>query len=270
MNKFKIVLAYDGTQYGGWQVQPNSISIQGLVENALSTILRVRTPLTGSGRTDAGVHALAQTAHFTSSKPFDLFKLQLSLNGILPTDIRILSIQSMPTHFHARYSATSKIYRYHLRLEKNVNPFKRLYSLHLHFPLSIELLKEAASYFIGEHDFTSFSNHCDRGAAASNPVRTIHRLDIVREEGGIYLEFEGNGFLYKMVRNITGTLLDVCRGKIHLNQLPAIFAAKERSKASAAAPPHGLFLVKVNYDNLAGISTSEEKREMPLSALSLS
>jgi tRNA pseudouridine38-40 synthase len=257
MNKFKIVLSYDGTRFGGWQVQPNSISIQALVEEALSVVLKTKTPLVGSGRTDAGVHALAQTAHFSTSNSFDLCKLQHSLNGILPDDIRVCCIEPVPDHFHARYSASSKIYRYHLRLSKNVDPFKRSYHLPVHFPLSLPLLKEAATYFIGTHDFTSFANQGDQGAAAHNPIRTITRLDIVDEEGGIYLEFEGNGFLYKMVRNITGTLLDICRGKIELSRLPEIFAAKDRSKAPPAAPPHALFLAKVNY-NISAIEQDKQ------------
>ncbi|HSX12487.1 MAG TPA: tRNA pseudouridine synthase A, partial [Rhabdochlamydiaceae bacterium] len=125
MNKFKIVLAYDGTRYGGWQVQPNSISIQALVEEALSTLLRTKVSVTSSGRTDAGVHALAQTAHFIHHSALELAKLQLSLNGILPQDIRICSIEPVPDDFHARYSATSKVYRYHLRLNKEPDPFKK-------------------------------------------------------------------------------------------------------------------------------------------------
>ena len=268
MNKFKIVLSYDGTRFGGWQVQPNSISIQALVEEALSRVLGERTPITASGRTDAGVHALAQTAHFSTSKSFDLPKLQYALNGILPEDIRICSIASAPLDFHARYSATSKIYRYHLRLSKNIDPFKRLYHVPIYFPLSLTLLKEAATHFIGEHDFTSFANQGDVGAASRNPIRTITRLDVIEEEEGLYLEFEGNGFLYKMVRNITGTLLDVCRGKITLKDIPEIFAAKDRSKAASAAPAKGLFLVKVNYPSL--IFSNEEKREIPARPASLS
>lgn len=268
MKKYKLILAYDGTHYGGWQIQPNCTSIQALVQNALKTVLRTPVTVIGSGRTDAGVHALAQTAHFCCDLPLNLSKLQTSLNGILPSDIRIRSVEDVPFQFHARYSATSKIYRYHLHLEKAVNPFKRLYSVHIPYPIDRSLLKEAASYFIGTHDFTSFSNQGDRGAAGRDPVRTITRLDVIEEDGGIYLEFEGDGFLYKMVRNITGTLLDVCKGKIDLSALPKIFEAKAREQAASAAPAHGLFLVSVHY-NLA-ISSNEENLLMPLSETSVS
>jgi tRNA pseudouridine38-40 synthase len=242
MGRYKLVLAYDGVRFGGWQTQPNAPSIQSLVEEALSCVLREKTAVTASGRTDSGVHALAQTAHFDSSRSFDPHVLQYSLNSLLPSDIRIRSVAPAPPAFHARYTASSKIYRYHLTTSHD--PFKKPYALHVRFPLSIARLKEAAAYFVGERDFTSFTN---LGSTARNPVRTLYRIDIVEEEDGAYIEFEGNGFLYKMVRNIVGTLLDVCRGKLQPEEIPAIFAAKDRRKAAAAAPAHGLFLVKVNY-----------------------
>ncbi|MDN3505866.1 MAG: tRNA pseudouridine(38-40) synthase TruA [Simkaniaceae bacterium] len=242
--KYKLNISYDGTHYSGWQVQPNAISIQSLIQQALETALRTPTSLTGSGRTDAGVHALNQTAHFTAPKT-DTRKLAHSLNGLLPPDIRIKQLEPVSDDFHARYSAKSKIYRYHLRTTQN--PFTRLYSYHLPYPIDIPLLKKAAHHFIGEHDFTSFSNEAHRGSAAKNPVRNLMRLDVIESSEEIILEFQANGFLYKMVRNITGTLLDIARGKLPLDSLPEIFAAKDRQKAAAAAPAHGLFLVNVLY-----------------------
>jgi tRNA pseudouridine38-40 synthase len=247
MNKYKLTLAYDGTAYSGWQIQNNAVSIQSLLEEALSTILRAPTPVVASGRTDAGVHAKGQVAHFTSETTPDLKKLHLSLNGILPDDIRILSIEEASPDFHARYGAVSKEYHYHLHLERTTDPFKRLYAYHDYSPLDLEKMKQAASYFIGTHDFTTFANEASKGSAAKNPVRTITRLTICNEPGGIRLEFEGDGFLYKMVRNITGTLLDVARGKIAVESIPELFEAKNRSVAPPAAPSRGLFLVKVNY-----------------------
>lgn len=245
--KYKLTIAYDGTEYSGWQIQPNGLSIQTLIENALSTILRTPTKVVGSGRTDAGVHAWGQTAHFITSSPFDSQKLLLSLNGLLPLDIRILEIVEVPSTFHARYSATSKIYHYRLHLDPIPDPFKRRYAYHVPHPVSLFLLKSAASLFIGTHDFTSFANEARRGSAAKDPIRSLYRLDLIEEAGGVRLEFEGDGFLYKMVRNITGTLLDVCAGKISLEQIPAILAAKDRKKAGRAAPPHGLSLMEVHY-----------------------
>lgn len=267
--KYQLIISYDGTAYCGWQVQPNSLSIQSIIQNALETLLKEPISVTGSGRTDAGVHALAQSAHFATEKPFDLCKLHTSLNGILPLDIRILSIQPVENDFHARYSALSKVYRYHIHCNKTMHPFRRLYSLHLPYPIDLQLLKEAAFNFIGQHDFTSFANEGDRGSCSRNPVRTIQRLDLVEEDHGFYLEFEADGFLYKMVRNITGTLLAAGKGKISPCDVPKIFDAKDRKQAAAAAPPHGLFLVRVNYFQEAA-SANEEKRTMFLSPASLS
>ena len=245
--KYKLLLAYDGTQYGGWQVQNNSTAIQALLENALATILRAPIAITGAGRTDAGVHALGQVAHFTYEQPLDLFRTQGSLNGLLPPDIRVLEVQTASDDFHARYSAKSKIYHYHLHLDSVMSPFHRLYRHHVHFSIDLEELRTATKLFIGTHDFSAFANEASAGAAAKNPIRTITRLDVAPQEGGLRLEFEGDSFLYKMVRNITGTLLDVCRGKISREQIPEIFASKDRRLAGSAAPPQGLFLVKINY-----------------------
>lgn len=245
--KYKIVVAYDGTHYGGWQIQPNSVCIQELIERALSTILRAPISLYGSGRTDAGVHALAQVAHFTSPSSIDTYKALASLNGLLPEDIRILSLQEASTDFHARFSATAKIYHYRLHLGSIPDPFKRRYAYHVPHPVALATLKEAAAHFIGTRDFTSFAHEASRGSAARDAVRTLYRLDVVEEEGGVRLEFEGNGFLYKMVRNIVGTLLDVCAGKLTEDQIPQILCAKDRRRAGRSAPPHGLHLIEVKY-----------------------
>ncbi len=244
--KYKITIAYDGTGYSGWQVQPNAVSIQSLIEKALCTVLRAKTALTGSGRTDAGVHALAQTAHFTTLAPIDPFKTQGCLNGLLPPEIRVLSIVQVPLEFHARYSASSKVYHYHLHIDPVPNPFQRHYAYH--FPYAnLSVLKEAAAHFVGTYDFTSFASQAHRGSAAKDAIRSLYRLDVVEEKGGVRLEFEGSGFLYKMVRNIVGTLLDVSRGKTDVKQIPRILKAKDRRQGGAAAPAHGLYLVEVKY-----------------------
>ena len=245
--KYKMTIAYDGTNYGGWQSQLNAVSIQALIEQALLTILRAPTSLIGSGRTDAGVHALAQSAHFSTINQIDIAKTLASLNGILPVDIRILTLEETSPQFHARYSAIAKTYHYHLHLGKIPNPFKRRYAYHVPHPVDLTQLKETAAQFIGTHDFSSLANEANRGAAAKDAVRTLYRLDVIEEESGARLEFEGDGFLYKMVRNITGTLLDICAGKMDQDQIPAILAAKDRRCAGSAAPPHGLFLVNVKY-----------------------
>lgn len=253
--KYKLILSYDGTRYGGWQIQSNATAIQTLINRALSIALRKEIAVVGSGRTDAGVHALGQTAHFEHDSPIDCFRLLASLNGLLPEDIRAIQLEAVSSDFHARYSAVGKVYRYHLHLGKVMSPFKRLYSTHILYPLDIQLLKEAAALFLGTHDFTAFANEAHSGSAAKNPVRTLYRLDIKEEEGGIYLEFQGDGFLYKMVRNIVGTLLEVASHKIAIQDIPVIFASKDRKQAGSAAPPQGLFLVTVLYKETDSIDS---------------
>jgi tRNA pseudouridine38-40 synthase len=240
--RHKLLIAYDGTHYAGWQVQANADAIQPRIQKALEIVLRQKVDLTGSGRTDAGVHASGQTAHFDALGILDLKKTLLSLNALLPLDIRILEIEPTEPDFHARYSAKSKVYHYHLA--RVADPFTKLYRHLVLGPFNTTLLKEGALQFIGTHDFTSFANT----TAKEKPgVRTIYRLDVVEERGGVRLEFEGNGFLYKMVRNITGTLLEVAAGKIPPEEIGAILKERKRCKAKAAAPAKGLFLHQVKY-----------------------
>lgn len=240
--RYKLTIAYDGTHYSGWQVQENAQSIQSLIQRALETVLRHPTDLTGSGRTDAGVHALGQTAHFDTEEKIDLGRLRLSLNALLPPDIRIFAIDPVTADFHARYSALSKIYHYNLHLDPVSDPLTRLYRHHVFGPFDLEKLKEGAQQFVGTHDFTSFANVKE---TEIDPIRTLMRLDLVEQPGGVRLEFEGDGFLYKMVRNITGTLLEIGAGKPR--DIGSILAARDRRQAGAAAPPRGLFLMEVRY-----------------------
>lgn len=245
--KFKLIVAYDGTNYGGWQVQLNASTVQSVLQNALSTALRTPTLATGSGRTDAGVHARGQVAHFETETPVDIYRLEASLNGLLPQDIRVLAIEEAPDTFHARYSAKSKIYHYHLHLGPVQDPFKRLYSLHVPMPLNLEKMREACSLFVGEHDFASFANEPHTDKPLLDTTRTMYRLELIDEPGGVRLEYEADGFLYKMARTIAGTLLEVGKNKLALEEIEEIFAAKDRKRAAYAAAPHGLFLVQVNY-----------------------
>lgn len=245
--RYKLTIAYDGTAYSGWQIQPNGQAIQPLIQNALAIVLRAPTDLTGSGRTDAGVHARGQTAHFDAPHPLDLSRLRLSLNALLPQDIRILQIDPVDPQFHARYDATSKVYHYHLHLDSVVDPFVRCYRHQVYGSCDLDRMKKAIPYFLGTHDFLSFANEPNRGSASRGSVRTLFRLDLIEQKGGVRLEFEGDGFLYKMVRNITGVLLDVSANKLDPEDILAIFAAKDRRKASFAAPPQGLFLMEVKY-----------------------
>lgn len=247
LHNYKLTIAYDGTAYSGWQIQPNGITIQQILQEKIAIILREQVGVTGSGRTDAGVHAKGQVAHFHVSTPLDIYRFQGSLNGLLPPDIRILDVSEVPESFHARYNAKGKIYHYHLHLDRVQNPFTRLYSMHVRENIDVDLLNAAAKKFIGKHDFTSFANEAHLGCASNDPIRTLKRLDVFDTDGGIRLEFEADGFLYKMVRNLTGMLLDISSGKYDINEIEVIFAAKDRRKAGMAAPPQGLFLMHVDY-----------------------
>ncbi|MDQ5956741.1 MAG: tRNA pseudouridine(38-40) synthase TruA [Candidatus Rhabdochlamydia sp.] len=248
MHNYKLLIAYEGARYSGWQIQKNGISIQALLEKYLSIILRTPIKVIGSGRTDAGVHAIGQVAHFKTTTSFEFSHLLKSLNGLLPPDIRVLSIEEAPLDFHARYSAIGKVYHYYLHTGPVKDPFNRFYTYRVPHSITLDTLIQAAQLFIGTHDFTSFANEANTGSAAKNAVRNLRRLSILQEEEYICLELEANGFLYKMVRNIVGTLLDICSGKIALEKIPAIFQAKDRRLAGRTAPAHGLILAKVNYE----------------------
>lgn len=247
MNKYKILISYDGTRFAGWQVQVNAIAIQPLIQKAIETILRHPISLTGSGRTDAGVHACGQVAHFETEVPFEFRPFLLSLNALIPLEIRVHMIEKVKNDFHARYSASAKIYHYHIHLDPILDPFNRPYRHHVPWPCDLDLLSKAQEFFIGTHDFTSFANQPQKGSASRDAVRTITRINIVPQEGGIRLEFEANGFLYKMVRNITGTLLDIAAKRIALASIEKIFQAKDRKASGSSAPPQGLFLMEVKY-----------------------
>lgn len=247
MQNYKLTIAYDGSTFNGWQIQNNSKGIQPIIQEKLRIFLKEDVRLIGSGRTDAGVHAFGQAANFKCESLVDTHKLLRGLNGMLPPEIRVKSCEQVPLEFHAQYSARGKIYHYHLYLDEVMDPFRRKYTWHVRGRIDLDALKLAAKEFLGTHDFTSFANEADEGSAAKDPVRTLSRLDCVDEAGGMRLEFEGDGFLYKMVRNIVGTLVEVARGKRSVESIQELFLAKDRRKAGMAAPPEGLFLVHVNY-----------------------
>jgi len=244
---YKMLIAYDGTHYSGWQFQLNGIGIQAILEEKITLLLSEKVRVVGSGRTDAGVHARGQIANFLCHTQLDMPKFLHSINAMIPFDIRVKSIEVVPEKFHARYHAKGKVYHYHICTDKINNPFQKLYSVHVKYEMNISLLKEAAALFVGKHDFTSFANEAHKGSAAKDPVRTLKRLDVIEVEGGLRLEFEADGFLYKMVRNIVGTMLEVARGKRDISEINPMLEAKDRSKSGRAAPAHGLFLMEVHY-----------------------
>lgn len=257
MPRYRIRICYDGTDFAGWQIQPNGRAIQEVLEEALKTFLRSPIRIIGAGRTDAGVHALSQFAHFDHGHPLDPYKFLRSINGLIPPTIRVLQIEKVADDFHARYSVEKKVYHYHLWLDPVQSPFQRLYTTHHPYPFDLEAVLAAITHFKGTHDFTSFANV----PLERDPVRSIDRLDIVDQEGGIRFEVEGKSFLYKMVRNIVGTLLEVAEGKREPASIPDILAAKDRREAGRAAPAQGLFLHSITYPSNSLASNEYSKIE---------
>lgn len=248
-HRYRLDIAYDGSSFCGWQKQHNGISIQESIEKALSIFLRHPTSCHGSGRTDAGVHAKGQVAHFDSLHQIDEKRALLGLNALLPQEIRIFNLSLVPNDFHARYSAKRKIYHYHLEISSIPNPLHLRYVHHIFGRFDLNLVKEAIPYFLGTKDFFSFANEGTKGSAAKDAIRTLYRIDLVEMKDHCFrLEFEGDGFLYKMVRNITGTLIEIGRGKQKKEEIPSLFLAKDRRKAPMTAPAHALFLMKVIYE----------------------
>lgn len=246
MPNYFLKIAYDGTDFGGWQIQPNAPTIQEEIQKAFQILLKHEVGVTGQGRTDAGVHALGQTAHFKTDQPIPKTFLR-SANALLPPTIRLIELREVADHFHARYSAMGKTYHYYVTTDPVVLPFDRPYRLHHMGKLDLNKIRQAATLFVGTHDFTSFSNEAHRGSCSNDPVRTLKRVDIVEEPGGFRVEFEGEGFLYKMCRNIVGQLISVGRGHTTVENIKRVFEAKDRKEAEMAAPPQGLFLIRVEY-----------------------
>lgn len=245
--RYRITITYDGTNYSGWQIQPNGVSIQKMIEDALSLLLKAPTKITASGRTDAGVHALAQVAHFDATDEIDQKKIRQSLNGILPKDIRIKDLEKTSEDFHARYSAQLKTYEYHVTIGDHSNPFTRKYSYFISYSIDLKLFKKAAKLLQGTHDFKAFANDPLKGSAGKNSIRTLKEIVVVPTEDGLILKFTADGFLYKMVRNLVGAFLYLAKGKITLDDLKKLLASKDRTFSPPPAPANGLFLKEVQY-----------------------
>lgn len=259
MRNIKLTIEYDGTNYCGWQVQ-NSChkkAIQEVVEVTLQKILQEKIRLIASGRTDAGVHALAQVANFKTNSRIAPEKLQLALNGLLPEDIAIAKIEEVGQDFHSRFCAKSKIYRYTILNRAYPSVFLRNRAYYCTYSLAIKLMQQEAKVMLGRHDFKSF---CASGSSAKDTVRTIKRISIKRITSSLQLlalsskeaslmtiEIEADGFLYNMVRNIVGTLIEIGRGKFPKGSLRKILLAKDRSHAGPTASACGLCLVAVKY-----------------------
>jgi tRNA pseudouridine38-40 synthase len=245
MPNFKITIEYDGSAYHGWQRQAEDRTIQGEIEKALMTMTGDRITVTGSGRTDAGVHALNQTANFrcaTSLTPEVFLK---GLNSLLPEDIVLISCKVVPETFHARYDVKSKVYHYRILNRWLPVAISRQYAWHIRKKLDVSAMQEAIRWIIGSHDFKAFEGS---GSPRASSVRGIINADIVKtDDDYLVLKIEGDGFLKFMVRNIVGTLVDVGLDKITSDDFKQILVSKDRNLAGITAPAHGLFLIEVKY-----------------------
>lgn len=248
MANFCLIIQYDGTRYNGWQRQGNTTNtIQEKLENILEYLYGEPIELNGSGRTDAGVHALRQVANYRIPRILSRYSCQEILdyfNEYLPVDIRVLSVSPAPDRFHARLSAQSKLYEYRIDCGNISNIFERKYLYRIEEPLNLEKMQAAAEYLKGTHDFKSF---CANRRMKKSTIRTIYDITFTYENGILSIRYHGDGFLYNMVRILTGTLLEVGMGDLLPAQIPAILESLDRSAAGFTAPPQGLFLVDVCY-----------------------
>ena len=249
MRNLKLVLAYDGTEFSGWQVQPEAATIQGTLASAIGRVTGEKVLPQGSGRTDAGVHALGQVATFVTQSPIPPENLVVALNDILPASIRVLEAAEAPAEFHARKSARAKTYRYRMFRGAICPPFLARYVWHYPYPLDEVLMREVAPMIAGEHDFTSFAAvDPERGNdGGDSNVRQVFCSHWERQGDEFIYTVRGNGFLHHMVRNLLGTFLLVGRETLKVSDLSRIMEARSRSAAGATAPASGLCLVSVEY-----------------------
>ncbi len=246
MQNYKMILAYDGSRYDGWQKQGNTgNTIQGKLETLLTRLNGAKVEVNGSGRTDAGVHAKGQTASFTMDTAWDCHMLQETCNQYLPKDIVVLSLEQAPPRFHARLNAKGKIYTYRIGTSHIRNVFERNYLYDYGKPLDVAAMRQAAVLLTGTHDFQSF---CSAKPGKKSTVRTLYDIAITETDREVRLRFHGNGFLYHMVRILTGTLIEVGNGSRRYEELVGVLAARDRKRAGFLAPPEGLMLMEVEYD----------------------
>lgn len=245
MNRYKCIIAYDGSGFSGYQVQPKKRTVQSVIE-AVLTKMHKGSPvkISASGRTDAGVHAKGQVVHFDSPLSLPLEKWELALNSMLPEDISVLSVEEADPAFHARFDANGKEYRYYLNQSPKRDPFQRNYAFHYPYPLNLEAMREASAYLLGTHDFSSF---CSARTEVEDKVRTIETIEILQDEKRVSFRFVGNGFLYNMVRILVGTLIEVGSGKRQPEEIVEILDKRDRRYAGKTAPGQGLYLWKVYY-----------------------
>ena len=244
MKRYRLIVAYDGTDYSGWQLQDNAPTIEGELNRTLSELLQEEIQVIEASRTDSGVHALCNVAVFDTDTRIPAEKLSYALNQRLPEDIRIQSSCEVEADFHPRHCDSRKTYEYRILNREFPLPTKRLYSYFTYVPLDVSRMEKAASYLIGEHDFKSF---CATAAVVESTVRTLYEASVIREKDEIVIRVCGNGFLYNMVRIIAGTLMEVGRGNLEPEGMKKILEAKDRTAAGPTAPACGLTLVKYEF-----------------------
>ena len=233
MRNIKLTIEYDGKKFGGWQKQPTKLNIQGEIEKAIEEITGERVELNASGRTDAGVHSLGQVANFKTNSKIEIEKIPIAINSKLKQSIRIIKAEEVEENFHARYLCIGKKYRYVINNSKMGSAIYRDLEYHMPIKLDVEAMKKAIKYFEGEHDFKGFKAS---GTSSKSSVRTIYSANVIEDGDRIKIELEGNGFLYNMVRIISGTLVDVGLGKIKPEEIPEIINSKDRTKARENPP----------------------------------
>jgi len=244
MRNIKLTVEYDGTKYCGWQRQLNGISIQEVIEKALKRILRQDVKLTGAGRTDSGVHARGQVANFKTTSRLTAKEFLSALNKNLPKDIAVKKAEEVPFKFNARFEAKSKLYRYTILNSPIRSPLEIFYSRQYRDPLNVKLMKKEAKALLGRHNFSSFQAS---GNKTRSSTRHIYNISVKDNCGHIYIDIEADGFLYNMVRNIAGTLIEIGRGKLKQGDMKKILKAKDRSFAGPTAQAKGLCLLRVDY-----------------------
>ena len=245
MRNIKLIIEYDGKDYNGWQKQPNKLNIQGEIEKAIQTITGEEVELIGSGRTDAGVHAFAQVANFKTNSNFPIEKMAIAINSQLKTSIRVQKAEEVEENFHSRYHCHKKTYAYIIDNSDQGTAIYRNQTYHVPQPLNVEVMQEAANYLVGEHDFSSFKSS---GTSSKSSVRTIYDAKILKEQERVVIMLTGNGFLYNMVRIISGTLVEIGKGEKKPEEMKKILEAKDRSLAGKTLPAKALFLMSVSYD----------------------
>ena len=244
VKRIRLTVAYDGTNYCGWQIQNNGITIESELNRCLSDLFKEDIKVIGASRTDSGVHALGNIAVFDTQARMPAEKVSYALNQRLPEDIRIQASEEVAPDWHPRHCDSRKTYEYRIYRGQFPMPVKRLYSYFTYYKLDVEKMREAAAYLVGEHDFKSF---CQTGAQVETTVRTIYALEVEEQGSDVVIRVCGNGFLYNMVRIIAGTLMEVGQGRRSPESMEEVLTACDRQKAGPTAPAHGLMLMKYEF-----------------------